>query len=126
MNARIICLAYGVGLLGFTSNPIVASEGFFAVNAVHNLVPMFIGVIFLTFTLKFPGYESRLIKLMGIGGIAVTILGFMTPGDTMMGIIHVNAADHWLHLGLGVVILASAYIYSDQRSASAVQLSGTH
>lgn len=126
MNARMLSFVYGVvfilaGILGFTPNPIISSTGFFAVNAVHNSVHVILGLVFIVGPIKFPGFESRLIKLLGLGGIAVTVLGFLTTGNTLLGVIHVNAADHWLHLGLALVILASGFVLSDKPSPVAIQ-----
>lgn len=121
MNTRFISLLFGitfviVGIIGFIPNPLIAQEGLFEVNYVHNSVHILLGLTFIIGALKFPGYESRLLKLLGFGGLAVTALGFMTSGDMMLGIIHVNQADHWLHLGLGLVVLASGYIFSDRKA----------
>lgn len=120
MNTRMISITYGitfiaVGLLGFIPNPLISSEGIFAVNTAHNIVHMLLGIVFIAGTLKFPGYENRLLIIMGLGGIAVTILGFLTTGNLMLGIIHANIADHWLHLGLGIVILASGVIFKNSK-----------
>ncbi len=121
MNTRIINLIYGavfvaVGVLGFVPNPLVSAVGLFETNAVHNLVHGLLGVVFIVGALIFPGYESRLLKLLGLGGIAVTVLGFMTDGNTLLGIIRVNQADHWLHLGLALVVLASGFLFADKKT----------
>ncbi len=120
MNTRIVSILFGVifvavGLLGFTPNPLVSNAGIFAVNSVHNLVHILTGLVFIVCTFKYPGYESRVLKIVGFAYVAVTVLGFLTSGNTMLGIIHINEADRWLHLGLAIVILASGYIFSNKR-----------
>lgn len=119
MNARNISLIYGVvfilvGFLGFVPNPIVSDVGLFETNAVHNLVHVVLGCAFIAGALTLPGKASVVLKLLGVGGIAVTILGFLTSGDLMLGIIHVNQADHWLHLGLALVVMGSGYFFPDR------------
>ncbi len=119
MNTQTITIAYGiiffaVGLLGFIENPVISSVGLFEVNTVHNIVHLILGVTFIWGVLKYPGHENKVLIIMGLGGIAVTILGFLTPGTMMLGIIHANEADHWLHLGLSIVILLSAFIFRNK------------
>lgn len=123
MNTRIVSLAFGivfvtVGLLGFYPNPIVSKIGFFATNGLHNLVHILLGIGFIYGTLKSPGRESRVLKFFGFGGIAVTALGFLTEGDKLLGLIHVNQADHWLHLGLTLAVLAAGYGLRDPDAPS--------
>ncbi len=118
MNTRIISLVFGVtfiavGILGFIPNPLISNQGLFAVNAVHNVVHLILGCSFIFGALKFPGNENRLLIIMGLGGIAVTIVGLLSPGDMMLGIIHANDADHWLHFGLTTIILASGLFFNN-------------
>ncbi len=122
MNTHTVSLIYGVvftavGILGFTPNPVISEVGIFTTNAVHNLIHVLLGVTFILGAIQLPGYESRLLKLLGLGGIAVTLLGFLTDGDMMLGVIHVNEADHWLHLGLALIVLASGFLFKDSKPA---------
>lgn len=116
MNTRNITLIFGitfilVGVIGFIPNPLVAPNGLFAVNAVHNLIHIVLGSAFLLGAARFKGREDKVLKFFGLGGLAVTAVGFLTRGDMMLGIIHVNPADHWLHLGLGLVVLAAGFVF---------------
>ncbi|MGI9383729.1 MAG: DUF4383 domain-containing protein [Methyloligellaceae bacterium] len=106
-----------VGLLGFIPNPIVAPDGLFAVNAMHNLVHVLTGVAFLAG--GFLGYGRRTIMGIGVAYVAVTILGFLTTGDMLLGVIHINAADRWLHAMLALVILLAGFVASHDRTTSA-------
>ncbi len=115
MNTRTISFLFGVifvavGILGFTPNGLVAVDGVFAVNAVHNLIHILTGIVFLVAVIKFPGYEARVLKIVGIAYVAVTILGFLTSGNMMLGIIHINQADRWLHLNLAVAIMGAGFL----------------
>ena len=51
---------------------------------------------------------------IGLGGIVVSTLGFLSSGNMILGLIHENMADHWLHLGLGLITLASGFIFSNK------------
>ncbi len=120
MNTHQVSLLYGiifiaVGILGFTPNPIISHTGFFETNIVHNCVHVVLGGVFILGALKFPGHESRILKLLGLGGIGITIVGWLSEGSTMLWVVHVNPADHWLHLGLGVLVLISGFVFQDKK-----------
>ncbi|WP_404359448.1 hypothetical protein [Methylotuvimicrobium sp. KM1] len=93
MNARNICLIYGVvfiliGILGFISNPIISAIGFFQTNTIH----------------------------IGLGCAFIV-------GNLMLGIIHLNDTDHWLHLGLGLAVLGSGFIFPNRTAERLYSLS---
>lgn len=122
MNTRRVSITFGitfvlVGILGFFNNPIISAQGFFAVNEVHNVVHILLGIAFITACFIYTGREDRVLKFFGLGGLAVTAVGFLTPGDMMLGMVHVNMADHWLHLGLGLVVLVSGFIFKNEQLA---------
>ena len=99
MNTRTVSLVFGftvvaAGVLGFIPNPLVAHDGIIAVNAVHNLVHILTGSVFLIVVYRYPGYSGKIIKLVGVTYVAVTILGLLTSGNMLLGIVHVNNVDH--------------------------------
>lgn len=122
LPAKLITNVFGVtfilaGLLGFVPNPIVAPDGVFAVNTMHNLVHILTGAAFIaggTF-----GFARQTILGIGIAYVAVTVLGILTTSDMLLGLVHINVADRWLHAGLAVAILAAGYVSSEQTDTSA-------
>ena len=115
MNTRTVSWLYGVifvvvGILGFIPNGLVGYDGLFATNTVHNLVHLLTGIGILFAIIKYQGYEGRILKILGVAYIAVTIIGFLTSGNMMLGIIHINEADRWLHLGLAIIILGAGFL----------------
>ena len=96
------------GLLGFVPNPIVAPDGIFAVNAAHNLVHVLTGAAFIVGA--WSGHARITILVIGIAYVAVSALGFMTTGDTLLGLVHINLADRWLHVFLAAAILGAWWI----------------
>jgi len=40
----------------------------------------------------------------------VSALGFVTSGDTMLGLVHINLADRWLHVFLAAAILGAWWV----------------
>ena len=114
MNAKTAAIAIGVifvivGLLGFVPNPLFSPTGVFVVNTMHNLVHLISGIVLLAgaFTTT-PGARMSLM-IVGWAYVAVAIIGFFS-GDMILGIIHQNNADRWLHVFLAALNLAAAYL----------------
>ena len=116
MSAKKLSLLFGVvfiavGLLGFVSNPIIGiSEGaIFHADTMHNIVHIVSGVLFLLVALAAPASSRRFLLLFGIVYCLIGVLGFVNMGTTgmgqVLGFLHVNGADNYLHVGLGLVIL---------------------
>ena len=116
MSAKKLSLLFGVvfiavGLLGFVSNPIIGiSEGaIFHADTMHNIVHIASGVLFLLVALAAPASSRRFLLLFGIVYFLIGVLGFVSMGTTgmgqVLGFLHVNGADNYLHVGLGLVIL---------------------
>jgi hypothetical protein len=108
----------GVGLLGYTSNPIIGEspDAIFHADSTHNIVHIVSGVSFLLFALTIPGYTRMFLKLFGVVYLLIGILGLLKIGDTGMtkifGFLHVNGADNYLHIGLGVIIFLAGTVTS--------------
>ena len=96
------------GLLGFVPNPIVAPDGIFAVNAAHNLVHILTGFAFIGGA--WAGHARNTILVIGIAYVAVSALGFVTTGNTLLGLVHINLADRWLHVFLAIAILGAWWV----------------
>lgn len=123
MNTQNASLTFGivfvlVGILGFVPNPLVAPHGVFAVNVAHNLVHVLTGAVFLAAAIRFADKADTVFKVVGAAYVLVTIVGFLTPGSMLLGLVHINQADRWLHLGLAVVILAAGFVLPNRRMAA--------
>ena len=115
ISSKNITIAFGstfilVGLLGFIPNPLVSANGIFEVNAMHNLVHLLTGAAFLFGGLVLEGKEALTLKVVTGAYFGVAILGFLTSGNTLLGLVHINEADRWLHLGLAIAMLAAAFV----------------
>jgi len=121
LTSRNISIAFGsvfvlVGFLGFIPNPIVSSEGIFETNAMHNLVHLLTGSAFLFGGLVLEGREGLALNIITAAYFGVALLGFLTNGDSLLGLVHINEADRWLHLGLAIAMLIAAIASSKQRA----------
>ncbi len=113
--AKKVALLFGivfliVGVLGFVPNPIVGMDGIFETDMMHNVVHILFGVLLLI-SAKIGG-ASLWLKILGVVYLILAVLGFLMAPDSgmLLGLVHVNAADHWLHLVLGVVLLGAAFM----------------
>jgi hypothetical protein len=102
------------GDLGFTGEDSKSELlGIFQVSILLNVVHIVFGLVGLW---AGRAYESSRLYLFG-GGIiylALFLLGIVGGADW----IPANTADHWLHLGLGVVMIGVGYIYGHERATA--------
>jgi hypothetical protein len=123
MDAKTAALILGVvfvlvGILGFIPNPVVSPTGIFAVDTAHILVHLVSGGAILAAAYSNMG-ASLTLKVFGVIYAAMAILGFMQDGNMLLGMIHSNKADTWLHLLLGVVLLAAGFVLPDDKAMTA-------
>lgn len=111
---RIIAVLFGIsfifaGMAGFmpafTTNG--ALFGIFEVNSMHNMIHLASGVLAIMAATR---YRFTRLYFLVFGAIytVVAILGFARGGDLYL--MHVNMADNFLHLGIGVISLFLGYL----------------
>ena len=110
-SSLIIGIAFiAVGLLGFISNPIVGDpdKAIFHADTLHNIVHIVSGVLFLFVALAMPVSAPVFLKVFGIIYFLLGVLGLIIFGTAgmgkLLGFLHVNGADNFLHIGLGIII----------------------
>jgi hypothetical protein len=123
MTAKLAAIVIGivfvaVGILGFVPNPLVSPTGLFAVNTMHNLVHIVSGAVLLAGAYTALGAAMSL-KIVGVVYGLVAILGLVMGPGMLLGLIHINAADNWLHVVLSAVILAAGFLLPDDKLAMA-------
>ncbi|MEO7617355.1 MAG: DUF4383 domain-containing protein, partial [Candidatus Saccharibacteria bacterium] len=77
------------------------------VGAIHNIIHLASGAAALLGS-KSEAYASLYFKIFGAVYALVTVIGFVQK-DTVLGLIHVNAADNFLHLVLAIAILGIGF-----------------
>jgi uncharacterized membrane protein HdeD (DUF308 family) len=129
---RIVALAIGVvlllvGIIGFflpaeNSTGVQALFGIFDVDVVHNLVHLLSGLIGIA--AAFTGWSRRFNQVFGIVYILIGLLGLIpalyfpagaynTDRGLFLGLMHINAGDHILHLVVGIVAAAVGFFVAD-------------
>jgi hypothetical protein len=130
MNTRTACLIIGiifiaVGLLGFVPNPVVGDspDAIFHADTIHNAVHIVSGVLFLLVGLAAPARSAFFLKAFGLVYFALGVIGFFAIGSAgstaLLGFLHINGADNYLHIGLGVVIFLAGFLPQRREPARA-------
>src|ERR1051325_4691919 len=110
MNSKMVSIVIGlifvaVGILGFIPNPIIANspDAIFHADTVHSMVHIISGLLFLISGFAFPASSRTVLILFGIVYFLIGILGFINRGgdgmNKVLGFLHVNKADNFLHVG---------------------------
>ncbi len=126
---RVIVLVFGVvyvlvGILGFIPGITTAAQvadapsatgaifGIFAVNLLHNLVHLVIGLALL-YGATSTANAINVARGVGIVYVLVGILGFIQP-DTF-GLMPIGGNDIWLHLASAAVLLIVGFALPPDR-----------
>lgn len=124
--AKTLAMVFGavfvlVGLLGFVTNPLVGMDGIFETDMLHNVVHLLFGVILLGVAMKAPASSSKWLLILGVVYLVLAALGFAMIGEggQLLGLVAMNSADHWLHVVLGVVLVAAGVATKGGRSMPA-------
>jgi hypothetical protein len=112
---------YAAAAIGFLPNALLGEHGVFVTNTAHNVVHLLTGVGFTIVALT--GSKASIVFMQAFGVIyALTgVIGFLATGRAgdahLLGLVHINTLDNFLHLGLGIAIGAAGW-YFHARSAS--------
>jgi hypothetical protein len=120
MTAKTGALVLGVlfvlaGLAGFVPNPLIGPSGIFVTNPMHDYVHIGSGVVLVIAGLT--SFAKPGLLLVGVIYAAVAAVGFVMQEDMLFGLIHVNDADRYLHVGLSLVLLAAGILLPSGNSA---------
>ena len=113
MTAKMGALVLGVvfvlvGMAGFFPNPLVGPTGIFVTNPMHDYVHIGSGAVLILAGLT--SFAKPGLLLVGVIYAAVAALGFVMQEEMLFGLIHVNDADRYLHVGLALVLLAAGIL----------------
>lgn len=116
---RVVALGIGVvfliiGMLGLIFDTTSGNLLGFDVDLVHNLVHLLTGILGIVAAMT--GWSRRFNQVFGIVYLLVGLAGLI-PGlyfdQRLLGLMHVNAADHVLHLLVGLVAAAVGFFVHD-------------
>lgn len=111
-----------VGVLGFVPGITTNGHllGIFEVDTLHNIIHLVTGLLFAYAATAGESMGRMIFKVVGVVYAIVAIVGLI-QGDTVLGLISTNMADHILHVVLAVVIL---YIGFGMKEKSAPMATG--
>jgi hypothetical protein len=101
-----------VGLLGYVPNPLIGPDGLFMTNGAHNMAHLLIGVILLVASTQ--SERAAYLSNMTFGAVygLLALMGFASIGNeghaNLLGMVHINGADNWLHLFLALAMIGVA------------------
>ncbi|MGH6816552.1 MAG: DUF4383 domain-containing protein [Hyphomicrobiaceae bacterium] len=111
MTVKMVGMLIGVvlivvGALGFIT-PWVLS-GISVIDTGHNLLRLATGLIFLLGASGW-GKPRATMQIVGVLWAVAAVLQFLTSGDSLFGLMAMNAADWWVNLILAVAMFAVSW-----------------
>ncbi len=111
-------------VMGFVPNPLVGDGAIFHTNQAHNLVHLVTAVAFLIVAFLGSGVSVPFMAVFGVIYFLVGLVGFAAIDQGgqghLLGIVHINKLDNFLHFGLGVAIFGSG-LYLAKRNRAALR-----
>lgn len=111
---------YAAGLIGFLPNPLVGPDGVFAANWAHNLFHIVTAIGLTIVALLGPRPSTIFMIAFGPTYALLGVLGFLATGlgghGHLLGVIHINTPDNFLHIGLGLVVGIAGWLVREQIS----------
>lgn len=109
---------FGATAMGFVPNPLVGENALFVTNTAHNLVHLATALGFAGVAIAGERASIRFMQAFGIVYTLVGLIGFAVLGDAaethLLGLVHINFLDNFLHVGLGLAIAAAGW-FADSR-----------
>lgn len=110
-----------VGLLGFIPALVPGGNelGIFAVNILHSIVHLLIGV--LGIAAAYTGFSKLYNQVIGVVYLLLAILGFIPAlvfNGLLIGLVSINLADNLLHLVVGIAAIYVGFFIASTATAS--------
>ena len=108
--SKTLAMIFGVvlvllGILGFVSNPVL---GIFAVDVVHNIIHIVLGIMLISGARSMnPKSAASSMKTVGIITVLIAVLGFIfvPVSGKLFGLVTMDSAGNWIHLVVGIVLV---------------------
>ncbi|MBE1514426.1 DUF4383 domain-containing protein [Nesterenkonia halotolerans] len=94
--------------------------GIFQVSALHNIVHVLYGLVGVA--LARSATSARHFLLWGgVVYLGLWLYGLIIDTDSVANFVPLNTADDWLHLGLGVTMIALSFLRRESRHARSIR-----
>ena len=124
--AWLLAVAFAVAtIIGFVPNPLVGQNALFVTNTAHNLVHLLTAIGFAAVAVI--GHRASTVFMLAFGPIyaLVGLIGFIALGSAseghLLGIIHINFLDNFLHVGLGILIGGAGWFALSKTNRSTIR-----
>ncbi|AWH93396.1 DUF4383 domain-containing protein [Dietzia lutea] len=84
--------------------------GVFQVSILHNVVHLVFGVLGILMS-RTPAQARLFLLVGGIVYLVLWIYGMLVGHDSAANFVPLNTADNWLHLGLGIGMVALSFLH---------------
>lgn len=105
-------------VIGFVPNPLVGPDSLFVTNTPHNLVHLVTAFALAGVAAWGQVPSIRFMQVFGVVYLLTGVFGFLTLGSAsqgyLLGVVHINQLDNFLHIGLGLVISAAGWVAARQ------------
>jgi hypothetical protein len=112
---------YGAAAIGFIPNPLLGPNGLFVANTAHNFVHLLTAVGFTAVAVAGSKPSVVFMQAFGLIYLLTGAVGFLVTGQGgdghLLGLVHLNTLDNFLHLGLGVVIGVAGWYFHARRAS---------
>lgn len=120
--AKIFAVAFALaGIAGFIPNPLLGPDGLFVTNVAHNFVHLITAALFWYVATRSESAALTFTRVFGVVYLLVGVLGFIVLGGReqgmLLGLVHINQMDNFLHIGLGAAIGAAGFLLRAPGSA---------
>lgn len=121
MNTKTASVILGLlfiaaGILGFIPNPVIGDgeDKMFHADTLHSIIHLVTGGLMILIPLAKTGVTASFLKGFGVVYFVLGVLGLINFGTsgmgTLLGFLHVNGADNFLHMGLGLITFIAGFL----------------
>ena len=96
-----------LGVAGHHSEALLL--GVFQVSILHNIIHLLFGLAGI-FMFRSPDGARNFLLIGGIIYLALFVYGLIIDLDSAANFVPLNSADNWLHLGLGLAMVALSFL----------------
>lgn len=96
-----------LGVAGHHSEALLL--GVFQVSILHNIIHLIFGLAGI-FMFRSPEGGRNFLLIGGIIYLVLFVYGLIIDLDSAVNFVPLNSADNWLHLGLGVAMMALSFL----------------
>ncbi len=122
--ARFIAGAFALtAVAAYLPNPLIGEDALFVTNGAHNAVHLATAVVFAVVAQLGSNASRMLMRGFGIVYFLIGVLGLVLLGGAtstmLLGVVHINQLDNFLHLALGASIAAAGFLLPDSLPSQA-------